>query len=102
MSLLRDALRFGYGSTNVWLYVLRRLLLLVPQLTRGHHHRLLPDPPAAGRSGVHDRGSLATKDVIASVRRQLGLDLPLWDQAYHLIGRVAHGASAGRGRRAAR
>ncbi len=72
-------------------YVLRRLLLLVPQVLGVTTIvffliRLLPGDPA-----YMIAGSLATKDVIASVRRQLGLDLPLWDQYIIYIGRVAHG-----------
>jgi ABC-type dipeptide/oligopeptide/nickel transport system permease component len=91
VSLLRDALRFGYGSTNVWLYVVRRLLLLVPQVLAVTTivfflNRLLPGDPA-----YMIAGSLATKDVVASVRKQMGLDLPIWDQYLAYLGRVAHG-----------
>ena len=91
MSLLRDALRFGYGSTNVWLYVVRRLLLLVPQVLAVTTivfflNRLLPGDPA-----YMIAGSLATKDVVASVRKQMELDLPIWDQYLAYLGRVAHG-----------
>ena len=75
MSLLRDALRFGYGSTNVWLYVVRRLLLLVPQVLAVTTivfflNRLLPGDPA-----YMIAGSLATKDVVASVREANGTSI---------------------------
>jgi ABC-type dipeptide/oligopeptide/nickel transport system permease component len=36
-------------------------------------------------------GPLATKDVIASVRQQMGLDHPIWDQYLMYLGRVLHG-----------
>jgi peptide/nickel transport system permease protein len=72
-------------------YVIRRLLLLVPQVLGVTTVvfflvRLLPGDPA-----YMIAGSLATKEVIASVRQQLGLDLPLWDQYIIYLNRVAHG-----------
>ena len=72
-------------------YVIRRLVLLVPQVLGVTTIvffliRLLPGDPA-----YMIAGSLATKDVIASVRRQLGLDRPIWDQYIIYLDRVAHG-----------
>lgn len=72
-------------------YVIRRLLLLVPQVLGVTTIvffliRLLPGDPA-----YMIAGSLATKDVIASVRQQLGLDLPIWDQYVIYLGHVAQG-----------
>lgn len=72
-------------------YITRRLLLLVPQVlgvTTAVFFiiRLLPGDPA-----YMIAGPLATKDVIASVRQQLGLDHSIWYQYIAYIGRVAHG-----------
>jgi peptide/nickel transport system permease protein len=72
-------------------YVLRRLLLLVLQVLGVTTVvffliRLLPGDPAYMMAGP-----LATKEVIASVRHQLGLDRPIWDQYVVYLDRVAHG-----------
>lgn len=72
-------------------YVARRLLLLVPQVlgvTTAVFFiiRLLPGDPA-----YMIAGPLATKEVIASVRRQLGLDHSIWYQYAVYVDRVAHG-----------
>ncbi len=48
--------------------------------------RLLPGDPA-----YMIAGSLASEDVIASVRQQLGLDRPLWDQYITYLTQVAQG-----------
>lgn len=72
-------------------YILRRLLLLVPQVIGVTTIvffliRLLPGDPA-----YMIAGSLASEDVIASVRQQLGLDRPLWDQYITYVTQVAQG-----------
>jgi peptide/nickel transport system permease protein len=72
-------------------YIIRRLLFLVPQVLGVTTIvffliRLLPGDPA-----YMIAGSLATEDVIASVRQQLGLDLPIWHQYIIYLGHVAHG-----------
>lgn len=72
-------------------YVLRRLLLLVPQLlgvsvvTFLLIH-LLPGDPAYSIAG-----SLATKGSIAAIEHRLGLDQPLPVQYVLYLGRLAHG-----------
>ena len=72
-------------------YVFRRLLLLVPQVIGVTTIvffliRLLPGDPA-----YMIAGSLASEDVIASVRQQLGLDRPLWGQYITYLTQVAQG-----------
>jgi ABC-type dipeptide/oligopeptide/nickel transport system permease component len=72
-------------------YVLRRLLLLIPQVLGVTTVvflliRLLPGDPA-----YLIAGSLATKDVIESIREQLGLNRPLWEQYIIYLGNVARG-----------
>jgi ABC-type dipeptide/oligopeptide/nickel transport system permease component len=72
-------------------YVLRRLLLLVPQVIGVTTVvfilvRLLPGDPA-----YLIAGSLATPDVIASVREQLGLNRPIWEQYLIYLGNVIRG-----------
>jgi peptide/nickel transport system permease protein len=91
MDRIRQRLRSGNELANVTRYVVGRLLLLVPQVLAVTTivfflNRLLPGDPA-----YMIAGSLASKDVIASVRKQLGLDLPIWDQYLIYLGRVAHG-----------
>jgi peptide/nickel transport system permease protein len=82
---------YGNSLATTGRYVVRRLLLLVPQVLGVTTivfflNRLLPGDPA-----YMIAGSLATKDVVASVRKQMGLDLPIWDQYFIYLGRVAHG-----------
>jgi peptide/nickel transport system permease protein len=72
-------------------YVIRRLLTLIPQVLGATTIvfvliRLLPGDPA-----YMIAGSLATKDVIESIRRQLGLDRPIWEQYFIYLGQVVHG-----------
>src|SRR5579872_1117288 len=91
MPLLGRRLGLSPGLASLARYVSRRLVLLAPQVLAVTTivfflNRLLPGDPA-----YMIAGSLATKDVIASVRKQMGLDLPLWDQYLGYLGRVAHG-----------
>src|SRR5260370_5402851 len=72
-------------------YIVRRLLFLVPQVLGVTTVvfilvRLLPGDPA-----YLVAGSLATPDVIASVRGELGLNQPIWQQYLIYVGRVARG-----------
>jgi ABC-type dipeptide/oligopeptide/nickel transport system permease component len=72
-------------------YVLRRLLLLIPQVLGVTTLvfilvRLLPGDPA-----YLIAGSLATQDVINSVREQLGLNRPIWEQYLIYVGNVLRG-----------
>ena len=72
-------------------YILRRLLLLLPQVFGVTTIvfflvRLLPGDPA-----YMIAGSLASEDVIASVRQQLNLDRPILEQYVLYLGRVVHG-----------
>jgi ABC-type dipeptide/oligopeptide/nickel transport system permease component len=72
-------------------YVVRRLLLLIPQVLGVTTIvflliRLLPGDPA-----YLIAGSLATPDVIDSIRVQLGLNRPLWEQYIIYLGNVARG-----------
>jgi ABC-type dipeptide/oligopeptide/nickel transport system permease component len=72
-------------------YVLRRLLLLIPQVLGVTTIvflliRLLPGDPA-----YMIAGPLATQDVINSIRAQLGLNRPIWEQYFIYVGNVAHG-----------
>jgi len=48
--------------------------------------RLIPGDPA-----IASLGSRATPQLIARVRDQLGLDLPLWQQYFHFLGRALQG-----------
>jgi peptide/nickel transport system permease protein len=72
-------------------YIVRRLLFLVPQVLGVTTVvfilvRLLPGDPA-----YLVAGSLATPDVIASVRGELGLNHPIWQQYLIYVGHVARG-----------
>ncbi len=72
-------------------YIARRLLFLIPQVLGVTTVvfiliRLLPGDPA-----YLVAGSLATKDVIASIREQMGLNKPIWDQYLIYLGNVAQG-----------
>jgi ABC-type dipeptide/oligopeptide/nickel transport system permease component len=72
-------------------YIARRFLFLVPQILGVTTVvfvliRLLPGDPA-----YLIAGSLATKDVIASIREQMGLNRPIWDQYLIYLGNVAQG-----------
>jgi ABC-type dipeptide/oligopeptide/nickel transport system permease component len=72
-------------------YVIRRLLVLIPQVLGVTTIvfiliRLLPGDPA-----YLIAGSLATKDVIASIREQMGLDLPIWHQYLIYLSHVLQG-----------
>jgi ABC-type dipeptide/oligopeptide/nickel transport system permease component len=72
-------------------YIARRLLFLVPQVLGVTTVvfvliRLLPGDPA-----YLIAGSLATKDVITSIREQMGLNRPIWDQYLIYLGNVAQG-----------
>jgi ABC-type dipeptide/oligopeptide/nickel transport system permease component len=72
-------------------YVIRRLLFLVPQVIGVTTIvfiliRLLPGDPA-----YLVAGSLATPDVIASIRAQMGLDHPIWQQYLIYLSHVAQG-----------
>lgn len=72
-------------------YAARRVLLLIPQVIAVTTViffliRLLPGDPAYMLAG-----SLASQDVIDSIRLQLGLDRPLWEQYITYLGQVAQG-----------
>jgi ABC-type dipeptide/oligopeptide/nickel transport system permease component len=71
-------------------YVGRRLLAAVPTLWGVATAvfimaRLLPGDPARVIAGI-----LATPDQVATLRRQLGLDQPLWVQYADYMGRLLH------------
>ena len=72
-------------------YVFRRLILLIPQVLGVTTVvfilvRLLPGDPA-----YLIAGSLATQDVINSIREHLGLNRPIWEQYLIYLGNVARG-----------
>lgn len=72
-------------------YIVRRLLQMIP-ITLGiltlvfSLIHLIPGDPA-----IQIAGEGARPEDIASVRKALGLDQPLWAQYVHYLGRVAHG-----------
>ena len=72
-------------------YVLRRLLLAVPALWAAvtlvfFLFHLIPGDPAELIAG-----ELAPREVVESIRHQMGLDLPLPLQYVHYLGGLAHG-----------
>lgn len=72
-------------------YVLRRLLLAVPTLLAAvtlvfFLFRLVPGDPAQLIAG-----ELAPREVVESIRHQMGLDLPLPLQYVHYLGGLLHG-----------
>ena len=72
-------------------FVVRRLLLLVPiligvSLLVFGWIRALPGSPAESLLGEH-----ATPQAIAQIRRQLGLDQPIYVQYWHYIKTTASG-----------
>lgn len=72
-------------------YVIKRLLGLIPTLLIVAvlvflFVHLLPGDPARLIAGPE-----ADQEVVAMVRHQLGLDLPLWQQFVHYIVNVVHG-----------
>jgi ABC-type dipeptide/oligopeptide/nickel transport system permease component len=72
-------------------YIVRRFLQMIP-ITLGiltlvfSLIHLIPGDPA-----IQIAGEGARPEDIASVRKALGLDQPLWSQYVHYLGRVAHG-----------
>jgi peptide/nickel transport system permease protein len=72
-------------------YIVRRLLQMIP-ITLGiltlvfSLIHLIPGDPA-----IQIAGEGARPEDIASVRKALGLDQPLWSQYVHYLGRIAHG-----------
>ena len=48
--------------------------------------RVLPGDPA-----IYFAGPVASKEAIAQIRHQLGLDLPLWAQFIRYLGDLVHG-----------
>lgn len=83
-------------------YIIKRLLGLIPTLLIVAvlvflFVHLLPGDPARLIAGQE-----ADAQVIELVRRQLGLDQPLWLQFWHYITSVLQGISAFRWRPAAR
>ena len=72
-------------------YVVRRALVAAPTLLGVATVvfsllRLLPGDPATLIAGP-----TATPESIASIRHQIGLDLPLWQQYLSFLGRLLHG-----------
>lgn len=72
-------------------YVIRRLLLFIPQLLGVVFIvffliRLLPGDPARQLAGI-----LGTKEHVARLRADLGLDKPLLEQFWIYLGRAVHG-----------
>lgn len=73
-------------------YVAKRLVSLIPvlfgvSLIVFFLIRLIPGDPAATLLGAH-----ATEETIAEVRRQLGLNLPVWQQYLTFLGHILHGS----------
>ena len=73
------------------LYVLRRVLLTIPVLFATSVFvflliRLVPGDPVQTMLGIR-----STPELVATVRSQLGLDLPLTTQYFRWIGGVLHG-----------
>jgi peptide/nickel transport system permease protein len=72
-------------------YIVRRFLQMIP-ITLGiltlvfSLIHLIPGDPA-----IQIAGEGARPEDIASVRKALGLDQPLWSQYVHYLGRIAHG-----------
>jgi peptide/nickel transport system permease protein len=76
---------------NQVLYVLRRLVTLIPVLFGisvlvFFLIQLVPGDPAVTLLGTH-----ATPDAVAALHQQLGLDQPLWKQYGAFLGRLLHG-----------
>lgn len=72
-------------------YLLRRLLLAIPTLWAAitlvfFLFRLVPGDPAELIAG-----ELAPREVVESIRRQMGLDQPLWVQYVRYLGGLARG-----------
>ena len=72
-------------------FVARRLLYAAPQILAitiitFFIIRLLPGDPAAVLAG-----SYATPSTVASIRHQLGLDKPIWDQYVLYLNHLVHG-----------
>jgi ABC-type dipeptide/oligopeptide/nickel transport system permease component len=72
-------------------FVVRRLLFAAPQIIAitvitFFIIRLLPGDPAAVLAG-----SYATPSSVASIRHQLGLDKPIWDQYLRYLDHLVHG-----------
>jgi ABC-type dipeptide/oligopeptide/nickel transport system permease component len=72
-------------------YILRRILQMIP-ITLGiltlvfSLIHLIPGDPAESIAGENAR-----PEDVAQVRKNLGLDQPIWTQYVHYLGRVAHG-----------
>jgi len=72
-------------------YVVRRLLVAIPTVfgvatVVFFLQKLLPGDPA-----IIIAGPQATPEAIANIRRQLGLDQPLWHQYLSFLGGLVHG-----------
>jgi peptide/nickel transport system permease protein/oligopeptide transport system permease protein len=72
-------------------YVVRRILVAIPTVfgvatVVFFLQKLLPGDPASIIAGPQ-----ATPEAIANIRRQLGLDQPLWQQYLNFIGGLVHG-----------
>src|SRR4029077_9949293 len=74
-------IRYVTGRLLQFLPVLFGISLIVFLLVR-----LIPGDPA-----IAVLGSRATPDLIARMRDQLGLDLPLWRQYFHFLSNALHG-----------
>ncbi len=73
------------------LYVLRRLVQLIPvllgiSLLVFFLLKLVPGDPAVTLLGSH-----VTDQAVAELHQQLGLDLPLWQQYLRFLGNLLHG-----------
>lgn len=75
----------------MWRYIVRRLLLTIPVLLGVSllvfaMIRLVPGDPAIAIAGVH-----ATKEFVEEIRKEFGLDKPIYIQYFGFIGRLLQG-----------
>jgi len=79
------------ARTSPWRYVVQRVLAAIPVLfgvavlTFSLLH-LVPGDPARTLLGIH-----APQSAVSALRRQLGLDEPLWRQFWHYLDDLVHG-----------
>lgn len=76
---------------NYLLYIVRRLVTLIPvlfgiSLVVFMLLHLIPGDPAVTLLGTH-----ATPDAVAALHKQMGLDKPLWQQYFSFLGNALHG-----------
>jgi peptide/nickel transport system permease protein len=76
---------------KLWRYILRRFLLLVPVLfgillISFTLSRVIPSDPVKYAAGPN-----ATQEMVDRLRRDFGLDLPVYEQFIRYVGNILHG-----------